>query len=288
MNEIKILVCCHKPVQVPEDDLYLPIHVGKALSEIHLDMQTDDRCLGQECDNISSLNSIYCEMTAMYWAWKNIRKIYPDIQYVGLCHYRRYFNANSQSFTEKLKGFKHKLKIHQEIKRGTNLFPHFLEKIQTINSIDQAEFKESTQKLKNIIPQHDITTASPIRLLNNDVRTFFNVIGRYYIDLLEEIVINDYPEYRQTIQNVLKGSELYSGNMIIMKTSLLDEYCNFMFPVLQKHLEETKNRNICQSPETEKCYARISGYLAEILTSTFISKKSNEADIGIVGKYFIA
>ena len=70
----------------------MPIHCGKALSSVDLGIQGDNEVNGQPCDNISDKNETYCELTAMYWAWKNIKKIYPDIEYIGLNHYRRYFD----------------------------------------------------------------------------------------------------------------------------------------------------------------------------------------------------
>ena len=35
MDKLKILVACHKPAEVYQDEVYTPIHVGKAL---HPDM----------------------------------------------------------------------------------------------------------------------------------------------------------------------------------------------------------------------------------------------------------
>lgn len=78
--DIKILVAAHKPYWMPDDDVYLPIQVGAAGKE-SLGWQRDD-----EGDNISAKNPNYCELTALYWAWKNLKA-----DYIGLCHYRRYF-----------------------------------------------------------------------------------------------------------------------------------------------------------------------------------------------------
>lgn len=91
-NNLKILVCCHKPCELPEGEIYLPIQVGAALSDFVLGMQRDNLLNGRPCDNISSKNKSYCELTALYWAWKNIKNIYPNLEYIGLCHYRRFFN----------------------------------------------------------------------------------------------------------------------------------------------------------------------------------------------------
>ena len=84
-KKVKILVACHKPDSVYEDEVYTPIHVGRAISKCTDDMH---HMIGDDTgDNISDKNPMYCEVTAQYWAWKNLK----DVEYIGLCHYRRYF-----------------------------------------------------------------------------------------------------------------------------------------------------------------------------------------------------
>lgn len=78
-----ILVVTHKPDRVYSDEIYTPIQVGKANSKYDLGILGDN--MG---DNISEKNPNYCELTAQYWAWKNLQ-----CEYIGLCHYRRYFET---------------------------------------------------------------------------------------------------------------------------------------------------------------------------------------------------
>lgn len=100
MKNIKILVACHKSdPHIRQNDIYMPIQVGK---EIHPEID-----LGFQCDNegknISHKNDKYCELTALYWAWKNLK----NIEFIGLCHYRRYFdyNINLKNISEDLQKY---------------------------------------------------------------------------------------------------------------------------------------------------------------------------------------
>ena len=75
------MVCCHKKDIYKETDLYLPIQVGKALSDISLNMLSDDTG-----DNISHKNNSYCELTRMYRAWKNLKGIDHSFSLSSLRH----------------------------------------------------------------------------------------------------------------------------------------------------------------------------------------------------------
>lgn len=80
---IKVIVAAHKAYPMPEDPMYLPVHVGKAGKALELGFQGDDTGA-----HISEKNGTFCELTGIYWAWKNLQS-----DYVGLAHYRRHFRG---------------------------------------------------------------------------------------------------------------------------------------------------------------------------------------------------
>ena len=85
--DIKILVATHKSYWMPDDEMYIPIQVGSAVSDKELGFVRDD-----SGDNISGKNKNYCELTGLYWAWKNL-----EADYLGLVHYRRHFVLKRKS-----------------------------------------------------------------------------------------------------------------------------------------------------------------------------------------------
>lgn len=78
---VRIFAMTHKRFDVPEDAMYIPLHVG------HKDAKEDFGYMGDDTgDHISNLNCYYAELSGVYWVWKN----YFDADYVGICHYRRF------------------------------------------------------------------------------------------------------------------------------------------------------------------------------------------------------
>ena len=88
---ISIFTITHVPFNPPENPIYIPLQVGRADHD-------DYGYLGDDTgDNISDKNQYYSELTGLYWIWKN----YKDADYLGLCHYRRFFlNKNGALLTE--------------------------------------------------------------------------------------------------------------------------------------------------------------------------------------------
>ena len=90
---IKVIVATHKEYPMPSDGLYMPLHVGASIPNPATGKLNDfgyvKDCTGE---NISEKNPQYCELTGLYWIWKNDKH---DV--VGLCHYRRFFTSNRLS-----------------------------------------------------------------------------------------------------------------------------------------------------------------------------------------------
>lgn len=84
-DNIKIIVATHKKYRMPKDNMYLPLQVGAQVKSLSLGY-----CRDNTGDNISELNPGFCELTGLYWAWKNV-----NAEYIGLVHYRRYFSMKN-------------------------------------------------------------------------------------------------------------------------------------------------------------------------------------------------
>lgn len=86
--KIKVMVAAHKEFPMPENkDLYMPVLVGATKNyKEGINYQRDD-----EGKNISLKNPNFNELTAVYWAWKNL-----DADAIGLVHYRRLFSKGGK------------------------------------------------------------------------------------------------------------------------------------------------------------------------------------------------
>lgn len=232
MATIKILTCIHKDDIYLKDKDYLPIQVGKALASCDLHIQGDD-----SGDHISAKNPSYCELTALYWAWKNLK----DIDYIGLCHYRRYFDFHRQG----RKGFPCTLFPTGECEGKDIRIPaDILTRLEEGCVIMP---KPMTLQL-SLFNDYCVTHVS------DDLRT------------LERLVKSDGdPTFSQAFDDVMYYShKLRPCNMFIMGWSGFDRYCQWLFGILEKVEKETHIEYY--SPYQKRIY----GFMAERLLNVYL------------------
>ena len=197
----KILLCTHKLSDLPKDDIYLPIQVGKAISNIDLGIQGDNTG-----DNISEKNKNFCELTAMYWAWKNIKKLYPNLEYIGLCHYRRFF-----------------------------LLDRYQNGVQTNSLKTEEKIKKDLLSYQIILPKKNTWQYSL------EIDYCLNHISSDY-KLLRNTIYQKKPTYKHAFDKTMGTNNASFNNMFITKFSIFDEYCNWLFSILFE-LEKCINLN---------------------------------------------
>lgn len=185
---LKILVAVHKPYQLPECEPYLPIEVGADLRpNLNLPGIRDN-----SGENISKLNPYFCELTALYWARKNLPH---SINWVGLVHYRRYFGIKSSG--NPLRGI-FKLEDWQRfLKECPVVLPpkrNYL--IETVES--QYSHAHHAEDLK----------------------------------VLRKVIKEKHPDYLPALNSLLGGRKTHILNMFVMRRDLFDRYCDWLFDVL--------------------------------------------------------
>lgn len=262
MSKIVIGVACHKESELPDNELYLPIHVGSALASKPLEgLQRDD-----EGENISDKNPNYCELTAQYWLWKNV-----EADYYGLCHYRRYISFAPERFTNLSSD--HRKQVIVESLDDYTKDRYYLEKAdemrQLIERYDVVATEE--QDLSRVYTPHGTKRSVYEHFAAHD-RDLINVED---MDAMLDIVKELYPQYYSDLKEYI-GRRFFRGfNCFVMKKDLFFEMCEYEFSVLEE-LEKRVDLSTYDLMRT-----RIYGFMAEILYSGFVYhlKKARNAKI---------
>lgn len=194
MTNIKILVATHKKYWMPDDNVYMPIHVGRE-GKASLGYIGDNTG-----DNISTKNPNYCELTALYWAWKNLK-----CDYIGLCHYRRYF-GNIGSIKNIL---------------TNNMFSQKIKYIYT---------KKDYESLLN---KYDIILPRKLYFYKIDIyKQYKDGHNINDLNMCYEIICEQFPEYKEAFLITMHKNSLYAYNMLVTKKFLFDEYMKWLFNIL--------------------------------------------------------
>ena len=185
--EIKIIIALHKPYWVPVDPAYLPLHVGKE-GKADIGFRGDD-----SGDHISGRNGTFCELTGLYWVWKNLQA-----EYIGLVHYRRYFT-----------------------RREVRNVP--ARKAQILS-------KKDWEKL---LAETPVVVADKRKYYIETNRSkFYHAHPREGLDTTEQIIREMYPDYADAFALVMDRTWAHMFNMLVMRRDLFDAYYRWLFSVL--------------------------------------------------------
>lgn len=211
-KNVKILISCHKASDSLNTEVFQPIQLGCA--------NTDQRLPGMLYDNtgenISAKNPMYCELTAQYWAWKNL-----DADYYGFCHYRRYFSFSDTHYPE-------------------DAFGNVLEKYLDASVIKKYNITDVA--VHELTSQYDIITTvrKDVSLIPNYAKSIRQQYAQATLlhpedmDLLQRIIDEEFPDYSEAAHAHLDGKMTSFCNMYILRKDIFFDYCQWMFAVLDR------------------------------------------------------
>ena len=188
-DDLKIIVACHKECDYPTDPAYLPLHVGCAGKD-PIGLQGDNTG-----DNISIKNPVFCELTGLYWAWKNLK-----CDNLGIVHYRRYLTIMSSSYCKK-------------------------------HSLDDSVL--SKRRACNILKKHRLILPKRREYyIENLYSHYSHTFDGKHLKMTRKIIASRHNEYLESFDMVMNSTSGYMFNMFIMRRELLDDYCSWLFDIL--------------------------------------------------------
>lgn len=205
-------------------DYVFPIQAGAACSNIRAADLADNTG-----DNISLKNGNYCELTALYWMWKNKLAVgngagNEEGQYFGLSQYRRGFDLSEDDL----------LRLED-------------------NGVDVV--------LPFPLPYEPNIHAHHERYIKKEDWSAM-------LQALRELQ----PEYEEALPNIFDQQYLYNYNVILAKKSVLRDYCEWLFPVLER-VEELSIPRGCERSD------RYIGYMGEALETLYFMKNAERLNV---------
>lgn len=200
------------------------IQVGAALAGTRMESAVAFDDTG---DNISWKNKQYCELTALYWIWKNAQQ-----EIVGLVHYRRHF-----------------------------LLPD--------NWLDWMNYNEI-----------DVILPVPLYVAPSLEE---NYKGRHdptdWIYMMEYLKENNPIDY-EAAQIFFQGNLYSPCNMFIMRKSVLDKLCEWLFPILEAVEQHGGTKE-------DKYLNRYPGFLSERLITYYFDCHRDQYKVAYADKNFL-
>ncbi len=172
-------------------------------------------------ENISTKNSSWSELTGLYWGWKNL-----DCDYMGLVQYRRHFM----------------------FKRKKEIFESILTQSEAAQLLDLADIILPVKRNYRIMTLEEHFNGYDFSIDSD-------------LDNLRKVIHSISPEYDKAVDRVMLRRSGHMCNMFIMKKTLVDDFCEWEFEILNS-LEKIIGND----------RKRIIGYVAEHMLDIWIEK----------------
>ena len=184
-----VMVVTHKQCDITNQSPYRPIIVGKGQFEL------ENAWRDNSGDNIADKNPYYCELTALYWVWKNRAQDYDNI---GLCHYRRFLTKNAESNSQEM-------------------------------LLTDEDINKALQHYDIILPKQFVWPMELDRMYY-DVGE-----GRKKdIDSTKQAINELFPEYISAFDKTVKSRKASYCNLFVLPREKFNAYCHWLFAILEK------------------------------------------------------
>ena len=185
--KIVIAVAGHMPYWMPADAIYFPMQGGSLGKASIANWQRDD-----EGENISEKNFSFCELTRLYWLWKNM-----EADVYGIVHYRRHFASNSLFIFSPQKRIVERKNIERIIKQTDIVLPK------------KRRYWIETSYTQYAHAHHEADLIATKTILKEQ-----------------------YPSYLNAWDRVMNKKSGHRFNMFLMKKNKFFSYCDWLFGVL--------------------------------------------------------
>lgn len=247
-----------------DNPLYIPVRCGAVYDE-----RENVTMLGDDTgDNISEKRKTFCELTVLYWAWKNVQA-----DYYGLCHYRRYLSFSIDQY---------------EVKKYVYSWGCVHEEFLTDKTVEKYNLKQDA--LQDEIAKYDIVMATPCKLDETDgpwennreyIQAHLNSFNADDIGLVREIVMEQSPELVQYFDEYFDCGYANWYNCFVIKRDIFNSFCEWMFPILFEFEKRCKSDNYSRNMSREP------GFFGEHLWGTYLRYIKDKCNYKIAEKQLI-
>lgn len=210
----------------------VPIHVGRGIAQEPLHGMIGDN----SGESISERNPEYCELTALFWAWKNDL----DSDWLGLMHYSRVFDF-------------------AEFKPGIETEQH----PSTFNS--RRWGRKTDQWIRKNLDSYDVVLPKRHSMGRSMKRNYDDRHSARDWKITRQVLAELYPGYLDAFDAAASENSIYLANMMLMRRALFERYCSWLFDILFRVEADNDGRHWYSSEQT-----RYAGFLAERLLTVFI------------------